>query len=59
MDNNDEEDYDENKNVNNPNNHKVVHRSISQKDSLLYKKSLHNSLMSFQTIDDSENIKTK
>ena len=59
MDNNDEEDYDENKNVYNPNNHKVVHRSISQKDSLLYKKSLHNSLLSFQTNDNNENIMIK
>lgn len=57
--NNDDYDYNMNDTYLLSNNNKIVHRSISQKDSLLYKKSLHNSLMSFQTIDDSENIKTK
>lgn len=57
--NNDDDDFNLNDTYLLSNNNKSVHRSISQKDSLLYKKSLHNSLMSFQTIDDSENIKTK
>jgi hypothetical protein len=44
-------------NINNDNdysNNKIVQRSISQKDSLIYKRELHFSLMSFQTNNDSE-----
>ena len=36
------------------NNNKIIHRSISQKDSLLYKKSLHFSLLDFRTKNDEE-----
>ena len=36
-------------------NHKNIHRSISQKDSLLYKKTLHLSLLNFRTNHDEDN----
>ena len=41
------------------NKHKVIYRSISQKNSLLYKNSLHNILLSYKTndnINNNENI---
>ena len=58
MDKKDEE-YFDNINYNNLSHNKRVQRSISQKDSLLYKKSLHLSLMSFKTINDNDNNESK
>ncbi len=52
-----DDEYDcSNYNDNDNSNIKSVQRSISQKDSLVYKKSLHISLLSFQTNNNSENI---
>lgn len=52
-----DDEYDcSNYNDNDNSNIKTVQRSISQKDSLVYKKSLHISLLSFQTNNNSENI---
>ena len=56
MDKKDEEYFD---NINNLSKNKIVQRSISQKDSLLYKKSLHFSLMSFKADNDSDNNDSK
>lgn len=58
MDKKDEE-YFDNINYNNLSHNKIVQRSISQKDSLLYKKSLHLSLMSFKANNDNDNNESK
>ena len=55
MDKKDEQIYTNINNDNDYSNNKIVQRSISQKDSLIYKRELHYSLMSFQTNNDSEN----
>ena len=50
--------FDDDENINNKgiiNNNKNIHRSISQKDSLLYKKTLHFSLLDFRTNHDDDN----
>lgn len=49
--NDDYDNYNENLLINN---NKIIHRSISQKDSLLYKKSLHLSLLEFKSNSDNE-----
>ena len=45
----------ENINENDLNKPKVIYRSISQKNSLLYKNSLHNILLSYKTNDNNKN----
>ena len=53
--NNDEDDNDNTNEKNINKNNKNIHRSISQKDSLLYKASLHFSLLDFKTNDENNN----
>ena len=53
--NNNDDYYDIENDKNKINNDKNIHRSISQKDSLLYKQSLHFSLLDFKTNNENEN----
>ena len=53
--NNNDFNYDNTSDKNKINNYRNIHRSISQKDSLLYKQSLHFSLLDFKTNNDNNN----
>ena len=53
--NSDDENINDKRIITNNNKNKNIHRSISQKDSLLYKKTLHFSLLDFRTNHDEDN----
>ena len=53
--NNNDDYYDIQNDKNKINSNRNIHRSISQKDSLLYKQSLHFSLLDFKTNNENNN----